>query len=345
MKKPKRPTILALSLLSLIILTGAVAQFAIMSTDRITSRDISLIYTLTLNSPPAETGELTVLLPLANASSAQEILDYSIESASPYTEIQENEYGNRALLFTGNDSDGATTTTINVAIRARRLAQSTDGSAMAHTAPTAESLSRFLQPDRLVPLDGPILAEAQRVIPDGSDDRARMRALYDHLCETMRYDKTGEGWGNGDALFACDIREGNCTDIHSLFIALARTSGVPARFVMGFPLPASNKEQNVEIAGYHCWAEFYLPDEGWIPVDISEAIKHPEKREFYFGNLDPNRITFSVGRDIVFPELHSDVDHQPLNYFIYPLVSVNGGPFSTAPRSEWRLSLLPEASL
>src|SRR5439155_15548256 len=30
--------------------------------------------------------------------------------------------------------------------------------------------------------------------------------------------------------------KGNCTDFHTLFIALARASGIPARWNMGFPL-------------------------------------------------------------------------------------------------------------
>lgn len=38
-----------------------------------------------------------------------------------------------------------------------------------------------------------------------------------------------------------------------------------------------------KIDGDHCWAEFYLPETGWIPIDASEAFKHSDKKDFFFG--------------------------------------------------------------
>ena len=46
------------------------------------------------------------------------------------------------------------------------------------------------------------------------------------------------------------------------------------------------------IAGYHCWAEFYLAGVGWVPVDASEAWKNPAKRDFFFGRT--TSIAFSL---------------------------------------------------
>ena len=135
----------------------------------------------------------------------------------------------------------------------------------------------------------------------------------------MSYDKTGTGWGRGDVLYACDAKKGNCTDFHSLFIAMARSQGIPARFEIGFPLPPD--QHSAEIAGYHCWSDFYVEGGGWIPVDISEAWKHPEKRNYFFGSHDVNRVQFSMGRDL---RLSPPQDGKPLNYFVYPYVEVDG---------------------
>ena len=122
--------------------------------------------------------------------------------------------------------------------------------------------------------------------------------LYDHLAATMKYDKPADkpGWGQGDALWACESRFGNCTDFHSLIIGMARACHIPARFVIGFPLPGDRTEG--EIAGYHCWAELYLEGIGWLPLDSSEASKHPEDRDRFFGRLDANRVEFTRGRDL-----------------------------------------------
>ena len=69
-----------------------------------------------------------------------------------------------------------------------------------------------------------------------------------------------------------------------------------ARFDIGFPLP-ENKDKG-DIAGYHCWAEFYARKTGWIPVDISEAWKAKQKEDYFFGSVDANRVQLSTGRDI-----------------------------------------------
>jgi transglutaminase-like putative cysteine protease len=184
-----------------------------------------------------------------------------------------------------------------------------------------ELLRRFLQPDRLVPIDGRIAEEAGRIVKPGMSSLEKARAIYDYVVETMAYDKSGTGWGRGDALWACDAKRGNCTDFHSLFIGMARALGIPARFVMGFPVPEDKKEG--EITGYHCWAEFYIEGEGWLPVDASEAWKHPEKKDFFFGNLDPNRVAFTIGRDI-----RLEAELQPLNYLIFPQVRIDGRQLS-----------------
>ncbi|HUJ95177.1 MAG TPA: transglutaminase-like domain-containing protein [Terriglobales bacterium] len=177
----------------------------------------------------------------------------------------------------------------------------------------------YLQPDKLVPVTGLPAELAVKVTAGKTTQLDKARAIYDYVFTTMRYDKTGTGWGHGDVLYACDAKKGNCTDFHSLFIAMARSQGIPARFEIGFPLPAD--KHSGEIAGYHCWAEFFEPEHGWIPVDISEAWKHQEKRNYFFGAHDANRVQFTMGRDL---ELSPKQDGAPLNYFVYPYVEVAG---------------------
>jgi len=177
----------------------------------------------------------------------------------------------------------------------------------------------YLAPDALVPTTGLPAELAVKVTEGKTTPLEKARAIYDYVFTTMRYDKTGTGWGRGDVLYACDAKKGNCTDFHSLFIAMARSQGIPARFEIGFPLPPD--KHSAEVAGYHCWAEFFEPQHGWIPVDISEAWKHPEKKDYFFGAHDDNRVEFTMGRDL---ELSPKQDGKPLNYFVYPYVEIGG---------------------
>jgi len=180
-------------------------------------------------------------------------------------------------------------------------------------------MNRFIQPDSLIPTDGRIKQLAVEVTGSQSGAIAKAKAIYDYLVTNMRYDTTGSGWGRGDAEWAFDTRRGKCTDFHSLFIAMLRAEGIPAHFEIGFPLP-ENKDKG-DFSGYHCWAIFYTPKSGWIPVDISEAWKAKQKQEYFFGSVDANRIRLTTGRDIIL----SPKQHGPaLNYFVYPYVEVDG---------------------
>lgn len=182
---------------------------------------------------------------------------------------------------------------------------------------------QYLAPDKLVPITGLPEDLAVKVTAGKTSQLDKARAIYDYVFETLRYDKTGTGWGHGDVLWACDSKRGNCTDFHSLFIAMARSQGIPARFEIGFPLPAD--KTSADIAGYHCWAEFFDPKNGWIPVDISEAWKHPPKKDYFFGAHDANRMQFSMGRDL---KLKPPQQGEPLNYFVYPYVELAGQPYA-----------------
>ena len=140
----------------------------------------------------------------------------------------------------------------------------------------------------------------------------RLKVTQDMLVEKQNK-KESYAYGNGNAIYACDIGVGNCTDYHSYFMSLSRTMDIPARFHMGFNVPKSGIEGKV--GGYHCWSDYYVDGKGWCPVDISEADKDPEKAAYYFGTLNKDRVEFTTGRDL---ELKNYDKH--VNFFIYPLV-------------------------
>jgi transglutaminase-like putative cysteine protease len=125
-------------------------------------------------------------------------------------------------------------------------------------------------------------------------DLVKARAIYDYVVESVRYAKQGK-YGTGDANFACDEKSGNCTEFHSLFISLARSAGIPARFAIGAAIPSNRDEGGMD--GYHCWAEFYAEGKWW-PVDISEANKYSDLATYYFGHHPANRFQLSRGRDL-----------------------------------------------
>ena len=259
---------------------------------------------------------LAVWFPIPQSGEFQKIIIISKSGDLPLEETREPEYGNRMFYAHTDKADKAE---YHFSVKYDVVRYEHLAAAAAHGQASAKELKRFLQPDKLVPISGrPAEIAAQQVKP-GESDMQKARALYDYTFNNMRYDKTGTGWGHGDTLWACDSKRGNCTDFHSLFISMARSQHIPAKFEIGFQLPEG--QGSGAVAGYHCWAEFYTPERGWFPVDISEAWKHQENKDYFFGAHDVNRIQFTVGRDL---ELKPAQHDEKLNYFIFPYAEIDG---------------------
>jgi transglutaminase-like putative cysteine protease len=289
------------------------------------SRTFQLQYHTVVKGVPSDAGKVEVWLPFPTGNANQTIDRVSIEAPGPITISREPEYGN-SILYVRVDHPSQHEMQIDLTFTATRRehVNRPDSPAARRPRPlTPEQRALYLKPDRLVPTDGKIRDLAAQVTQGKTTDQEKARAIYDYVTHTLKYDKSGTGWGRGDAVWACDARHGNCTDFHSLIIGMARSVGIPARFSIGLPLPPQHGTG--EIPGYHCWAELYLQNVGWVPIDSSEASKHPEKLDYFYGAHDENRVQLSTGRDLTLSPKQAG---EPLNYFIYPYVEVDGKPYT-----------------
>jgi hypothetical protein len=287
------------------------------------SRHFTFHYDFTVKNLPA--GKKTrIWIPAAQSDAYQDVKIVSAKGDLPLKKTREPRFGDE-IYFAEISSVAQPELHFDVeydVVRHERVALN-PGARVVAASLTSKERREDLQPDSLVPITGLPAELATKVTEGKAQPLDKARAIYDYVFVTMKYDKTGTGWGHGDVLYACDAKKGNCTDFHSLFIAMARSQGIPARFEIGFPLPPD--KHSAEIAGYHCWSDFYVDGKGWIPVDISEAWKHPDKKEYFFGSHDVNRMQFSMGRDL---RLNPPQEGKLLNYFVYPYVEVDGQEYS-----------------
>jgi transglutaminase-like putative cysteine protease len=290
------------------------------------TRTFRFTYNFTVKDIPSGAKRVRVWVPVPQTDQHQTVRVLAVKAPGKTRMTQETEYGNRMMYAEiQNPAAGKAEFTLEYKITRREYsrgdyAQLERADLKPSVVPV--SMNRLIAPDTLIPTDGKIKELAADVTGSQTGTVAKAKAAYDYLFTNMRYDKTGSGWGRGDAVWACDAKRGNCTDFHSPFIGMLRADGVPARFDIGFPLP-ENKDKG-DIPGYHCWAEFYARKTGWIPVDISEAWKAKEKQDYFFGSVDANRVQFSTGRDVT---LSPKQDGPALNYFVYPYVEVDGKPY------------------
>jgi transglutaminase-like putative cysteine protease len=257
--------------------------------------------------------EALMWLPLPSSDSFQTIEIISINTPGQSKVLNEHEYGNKVLLL--KLAPGDSKKNVELLFHVKRI----EKNAYAEKSQTQE---RYLKSDRLIPLNNKFKNIAKKVVEGKEGELVQARALYDHVIDRMRYIRNGKGWGKGDAVYACDIRTGNCTDFHSYFIALARSVGIPARFAIGLAIPSERNEGGIH--GYHCWAEFYA-DGKWWPVDISEADKYTNLASYYFGHHPANRIELSRGRDLV---VKPGPVSGPINFLANPVLEINGKPAS-----------------
>jgi transglutaminase-like putative cysteine protease len=290
-----------------------------------TSRKFSFTYIAKVPAAPDAKEKLRLWIPVPQSNAYQDISAVQIDGPVKHATKRDGFYRNEFAYFDVPAADvqkGFVVTMKFDAVR-REHRVALDAPSPNADPPTAAELKHYLEPDKLVPLDGVIGEMSAEQTKGLTDPLAKARAIYAYVVATMKYDKTGTGWGQGDAAWFCTAKRGNCTDFHGMFIGMARAAGIPARFEIGFPLPAKTGEG--AIGGYHCWAEFYVKGYGWIPVDASEAWKNPEKRDYFFGAHDVNRVQFTVGRDL---ELAPKQAGAPVNYSVYPYAELDGKPFA-----------------
>jgi len=259
---------------------------------------------------PKLEGPARMWLPLPETDRFQTVEIVSLKVLGKQRITHDRVYKNRVLVLDLAPDDSGKEITILFKVRRKEKA--------AYAAP--KPAKRYLQPNRLGPITDEVRTAAKKAVAGKKGDLVRARALYDHVIDQMRYIKTGKGWGRGDAVYACSVLTGNCTDFHAYFIALAQSVGIPARFIIGAGIPSERDNGGVD--GYHCWAEFYAEGKWW-PVDISEADKYSALATYYFGHHPANRFALSHGRDLEIDPLPSS---GPLNFLAYPLLEVDGKP-------------------
>jgi transglutaminase-like putative cysteine protease len=290
-----------------LLLIGAPASWAADQPAIIKGSDqFEFVYRVKL---PEIKGEARVWIPLAKTDAFQTVTEEEISIPIKWEKVQDRDYGNDICVLHLQPADSGKTIELRYRVVRREKA--------AYPA-SGEDTSRYLRPEKLVPINATFRTLAREATAGKKDDFERAKALYDHVMTRMRYDKSGTGWGRGDAIYACDARTGNCSDFHAYFIALARSVGIPARFAIGATIPADKNEGAIE--GYHCWAEFFA-DGNWVPVDISEAWKNPKLAGYYFGHNPANRFELTKGRDLI---VDPSPASGPINFLAYPLLEMNG---------------------
>ncbi len=193
-----------------------------------------------------------------------------------------------------------------------------------------DDYAAYLKPTALGPIDGEVKKLADSITKGKRTVLEKAKAIYDWTCENMYRDPATVGCGKGDVCELLKKPGGKCTDISSVYVAVARAAGVPAREVFGVRL--GKKAEEDVTTWQHCWVEVFIPGTGWVPTDPADVrkamlveklelndAKTREYREYFWGGIDPYRVQVASGRDVI---LNPPQAGAPLNTFGYPYAEV-----------------------
>ncbi len=152
-----------------------------------------------------------------------------------------------------------------------------------------------------------IAQKARQIVGAEQNPYRAARLIYDYIVEQITYSHMPygaiESLGIPASVYVHEHGFGDCGAQSMYFAALCASLGIPARATGGYQLFPG-------MEGSHFWAEFYLPNYGWVPADTSVAqianylpeLTPAEKqayKNYLFGSLDPYR--FVVQKDVDAP--------------------------------------------
>jgi transglutaminase-like putative cysteine protease len=146
-----------------------------------------------------------------------------------------------------------------------------------------------------------IVRKARELTSACKTDLEKARAICSFVITYLKYDPNSSS-RNGGALTALRNGSGVCEDYASLFAALCRASGIPARVVNGYcdfkgtgDIWNLSPGERFPLRGYrHSWVEFFLDGSGWVPADPTMDIHSGNMK--YFGSLpQPSHLAQNYG--------------------------------------------------
>lgn len=324
------------------------------------ARHFTVSQTYQLRAPTGSSGPMRLWIPVPeNHAPFQLLRDLKWEGDFQAAHLSsEAEFGVQSLFVHWDDCQGPMNLSVQMAIDTRNWDPGRRGLLSQYQAPAdihyPAELSRYLQGSRHIKIDGIVKDTADQIVGTEQNPLTKARLIHDWVAANMERDNSVIGCGVGDVgeILTSGKLYGKCTDINSVFVALARAAGLPAREMFGIRLGAPDNQLgqysstafgSADASGHatitdwqHCRAQFWLANFGWVPCDPADVTKmrlaenktHADPavqavNEDLFGNWDMNWVGFNVGRDFV---LHPTPDQAPLNNFGYPYAEAGGDP-------------------
>ncbi|HEX7344109.1 MAG TPA: transglutaminase domain-containing protein, partial [bacterium] len=144
-----------------------------------------------------------------------------------------------------------------------------------------EIRDEYLIDDEKFDMKHPVIQKAvNEAVGDERNPYWIMRRIFRYVNDHMEYQLSG-GWNTAPAVL--ERGNGSCSEYTFVFLSVCRAAGLPARYAGSIAIRGDDASLDDV---FHRWAEVYLPNYGWIPVDPSGGDSpSPEAQADYIGHL------------------------------------------------------------
>jgi len=285
--------------------------------------------------------DLKVWLPVPREWASQEYVKLIKVTPTPHDYYQDPEHENQILYwdFSKEPTLGSYIVDIEFRLESYEIYSKVEPEQIPLYDKTADDYNFYTRNSHTISITPKVKELALIAVGGEKNPYLQAKRIFEFVRKKMRYAVVEDQRGRGikclldypiiDEATGEEYYQGACGQYSALFIALCRAEGVPARSINGwtgwapwvkakdlklvdFRRSVSNEKLPPDTAAGGChyyvsltphsWAEFYLPNLGWIPVDATHG---------KFGHLSNKRFIISKGHDIkIGPHTPQQQDHK-----------------------------------
>ncbi|MBA7652786.1 hypothetical protein ES703_60625 [subsurface metagenome] len=234
---------------------------------------VGIEYIIT-NNGPGDIKDLICLFEIPQTYQPFQIIKNRKSNYSETDEIYSGDYNLIAKFSLGNLSEGESANAyINCDAVLYEYGYADIGNGPGSYDLEDKDLSLYTSGEYYINSDSQIIkSSVESIVGEEKTPRIIAEKLYNFVADRMVYDKEKLGKKTTGYSYASDILQqgrGVCSDYSTLYAALCRAAGIPAKFVQGMPVFSILTEGGGQLPYTHAWVEIKLPGYGWIPIDIT----------------------------------------------------------------------------
>jgi transglutaminase-like putative cysteine protease len=224
---------------------------------------LRISHSTTYRYEPAATGVIQVLRMTPGSHDGQYVAEWQIDvSTDSRLDMHEDAFGNVTHVITHGPIADLT-------ITAQGLIETHDTGGVLRGADERFPPGLFLRSTSLTAVNPAMATFVRELRAESENDTLGfLHTLMTQINEHMTFDEDPTTSGTS-AAEAFALKRGVCQDYAHIFIACARSGGVPARFVSGHFVRSDGM---VNQQAGHAWAEAYVADLGWVGFDAANCI-------------------------------------------------------------------------